>query len=100
MKILIVFLSLFFLIACNQEPSKPAKPLTGAQIYKVRCQTCHGGDGRLGLNGARSLPESPLNIEERIKVVTEGRNGIMPAFGEMISKEQIQKVAEYTMLLK
>jgi cytochrome c6 len=100
MKFSIALLGFICLIACNQDSSTKQKVITGAQIYRLRCQTCHGGDGRLGLNGARSLPESVLNIEERIKVITEGRNGIMPAFGEMISKEQIQKVAEYSMLLK
>ncbi len=93
-----------FLMACTS--SDPSKPLvesdgspSGAMIYRNRCVTCHGSNGRMGNNGAKLLPESLLNVEQRIEVVTLGRN-IMPAFQEMLTPEEIKAVAEFTLTLK
>lgn len=100
-----------FVIACNT--STPSNPQTatkegadsqtsgpsGALVYRERCVTCHGANGRMGNNGAKMLPESPLNVAQRIEVVTYGRN-IMPAFEEMLTQEEIEAVVQFTMKLK
>jgi mono/diheme cytochrome c family protein len=41
---------------------------------------------------------SELSIEERITVITNGRNG-MAAYKGILSEEQIKLVAEYTLTL-
>lgn len=100
-----------FLIACNAptppptpvvtvdaEKSKKSSP-SGVLIYRERCVTCHGANGRMGNNGAKPLPESPLNIAQRIEVVTYGRN-IMPAFEGMMTPEEIEAVVKFTMTLE
>lgn len=117
MRQIVILLALLgaFLIACNSStPSdsaaiavnqtkegKDAKnnPPSGALIYRERCVTCHGANGRMGNNGAKVLPESPLNLAQRIEVVTYGRN-IMPAFEGMMSPEEIEAVAAFTLKLK
>lgn len=99
----IVFLGIVVLVwACAQQTTAEGEekaPISGATIYQKRCVLCHGADGRMGMNGAKILPESTLSIEERIQVVTNGR-GIMPAFGEQISRAEIEAVAKFTTTLE
>ncbi len=87
-----------YLWACSSE-SSTKEELSGFEIYRERCMTCHGTDGRMGMNGAKELPSSPLSVEQRIDVVANGRN-IMPAFKGMMSEAEIKAVVEYTMTLK
>lgn len=96
---LITLLSLLIGACGPSTNSKPKKEVSGLEVYKVRCVLCHGADGRMGMNGAKALPESTLSLEARIAVVTNGRK-IMPAFKEMLSKEEIEAVAAYTMKFK
>ena len=71
----------------------------GEAIYKIQCTLCHGSDGNLGVSGSEKLPESTLNLEQRIEVITYGR-GKMNAFNTILSDEEIEAVARYTMNLK
>ena len=68
-------------------------------VWKTHCQLCHGADGKLGLNGAKDLTASELSLEERIQVITKGRN-TMIAYENTLTPEQIEEVAKYTMSLK
>lgn len=97
--ILAIFLTIIFLGSCGSGESKP-KVISGFGVFNGRCVTCHGADGRMGLNGAKVLPESTLSLEERIAVVSNGRNNVMPAFKDLLTKEEIEAVAKYTMKLK
>lgn len=100
MKIIsVLFLFSCFLWACTNVSAKKNESVSGLDIYKNRCVTCHGTDGRMGMNGAKNLPSSPLNVTQRIEVVTHGRN-IMPGFKELMSEEEIKAVVEFTMTLK
>lgn len=91
------------LIAC--QPSTPANngntatAPSGAGVFKQYCVTCHGADGRMGLNGAKILPESQLSLEERINLIHNGK-GVMPPFKNLLSPAEIEAVATYTQSLK
>lgn len=85
------------------EPA-PAKEVqaeapNGDKIFKTYCITCHGLDGKLALNGAKDLSVTALTLEERIEQITKGK-GLMTPYESILSKEQIQAVAEYTVTLK
>lgn len=101
MRITIVLLLLSFGIwACSPSaPENKKKTISGIEIYKNRCVTCHGTDGKMGMNGAKELPSSPLDVSQRIEVVTHGRK-IMPGFKDLLSQEEIKAVVEFTMTLK
>ncbi len=71
----------------------------GAKLYKLHCITCHGLYGDMGASGAYNLQTSQLTLEERIEVITNGRN-TMTGFKNMLSPEKIKLVAEYTLELK
>jgi len=99
MRITIVLIVLSFCIWACSAPENKKESISGIEIYKTRCVSCHGTDGKMGMNGAKELPYSPLDASQRMEVVTYGRN-IMPAFKEMLSKEEIKAVVDFTMTLK
>lgn len=68
-------------------------------LFKTNCVLCHGIDGKLQMNGARDLTKSPLSIGDRIQVITNGRN-TMTAFGDVLSKQEIEALAKYTLNFK
>lgn len=84
--------------AAKTGHSTPSKP-DGMAIFRQRCVVCHGSDGNLGLNGAKHLSESVLPLEERINIITNGKN-LMTPFRTLLSPEEIQAVAAYTLTLK
>lgn len=68
-------------------------------IFVQQCATCHGEDGAKGVSGAANLAESQLSLNDRKEVIANGR-GLMPAFGEQLSEQELDEVAAYTMTLK
>ena len=100
-----------FVIACgNSSEEKTTASTTsakkaekkeedGAKIYKQYCVTCHGLYGDMGASGAFNLTTSELSMEERVEVISNGRNTMTP-FKDLLSPEKIKAVAEYTLTLK
>jgi mono/diheme cytochrome c family protein len=76
----------------------PAAP-DGAKLFKTYCVQCHGLYGDMQVNGAKDLTKSEMNLEDRITIIENGKN-LMTPFKGMLSKEQIEAVAKYTMELK
>lgn len=64
----------------------------GASLYKANCVTCHGGDGKLGLAGAKDLSTSAMDISEIKHIVLKGK-GLMPP--AQVNDEQATAIAEY-----
>lgn len=93
-------------IACGNANSGSAamaaaeeQPSEGAKIYKQYCLTCHGLYGDMGASGAANLQESKLTLEQRVEVITNGRN-VMTGFKSLMSEDKIKLVAQYTFELK
>ena len=66
-----------------------------AALYQQHCANCHGAN-RLGGMGPALLPESLSRLKkaEAEKTIREGRLATqMPAFGEILSAEQIQALS-------
>lgn len=85
--------------AKSTASAKPkAKKIDGEKIFKMNCVICHGADGKLGINGAKDLTISEFTLEQRIENITKGK-GAMTPFESILTKEQIQAVAEYTFKL-
>jgi mono/diheme cytochrome c family protein len=85
--------------ASGDGASAAAAAPDGGKIYKTYCVACHGLYGDMGASGAFNLQTSALAVEERVQVITKGRN-VMTPFESILTPEQIQAVAEYTMTLK
>ncbi|HKK39827.1 MAG TPA: cytochrome c [Cryomorphaceae bacterium] len=95
----IAFFSLLVWSCGSENPSQGNEEISGQKIYKTHCAICHGDDGRKGFADAKILPESGLSLEERILLITNGKNTMMPYRG-VLSQEEIEAVAEYTLSLK
>ncbi len=68
----------------------------GEKIYKQYCVTCHGLYGDMGASGAYNLTSSTLSLEERLNVITNGREGTtMVGFKSILDEEKIKAVAQY-----
>lgn len=78
----------------SAESSTPAEP--GKKVFTTYCVTCHGADGKMGLNGAKDLTQSTLTKEETIQVVTNGRKMMAP-YKSILSPQEISEVSEYVM---
>ncbi len=101
----LLFLIIVILItACNtsnpnvSEDEGGEKKISGYQIYKTHCRLCHGVDGKMGLNGAKAIPDSELSLEERILHISNGKGAMQP-YKNILSEAQIEAVAKYTMTL-
>ena len=76
-----------------------AKKVDGEKIYKTRCVVCHGINGDMGISGAKDLTESEMPLDERINIITNGKN-VMTPFGQILEEDEIKAVAEYSQTLK
>jgi cbb3-type cytochrome c oxidase subunit III len=92
----------YFVAQCagNQEdgqcaPAGPSDSSDGEAIFTQNCASCHtlaaaGASGTIGPNLDESQPTAELATDR----VTNG-SGAMPAFGDVLSEEQIQAVVAY-----
>jgi mono/diheme cytochrome c family protein len=95
---ILTFILSFILASCGEQPlseKKVAEAPSGYAIFKKHCVNCHGVDGRMGLNGAKPIPESSLSLEDRIKHISNGKGAMQPYKG-VLTEAQIKAVAEYT----
>ncbi len=74
----------------------------GARIFANNCATCHGSDAR-GSRGFPNLTDDDWKWggepAEILATITNGRNGIMPAFAPAIGDENIDSVIAYVLSL-
>jgi cytochrome c6 len=101
MKTALFSFALIFLFACSGGSGEKSKrePMGGQQVYTMYCTACHGADGTMGFSGATNLKTSVLPLEDRIKIVTHGKN-IMNAFKGVLTKEEIESVSVYVESLR
>ncbi|MBK9717163.1 MAG: c-type cytochrome [Saprospiraceae bacterium] len=69
-----LILPFFWLLGCQNSPNDGSKLQNGKTLFKQYCVTCHGINGDLKTNGAIDLKHSVLTLDERILVITKGRN--------------------------
>ena len=75
-------------------PGDPAAVAAGERIYRERCVGCHRAGGGVGA----SIFRTGLDSARFFDVVTGGRDGTnMPAFGELLSSDEIRQVYAFLM---
>ncbi|MFC6997146.1 SirB2 family protein [Rufibacter roseus] len=67
-------------------------------IYSQVCATCHGEDGQKGTGGASNLQQSELSAQERKEVIANG-SGLMPGYRSQLTEQEIEALAQYTLLM-
>jgi cytochrome c6 len=74
----------------------------GADIYKAKCQMCHGADGLGNTPAGKAMKARPFNAPDVLKesdtdltaVIKSGKNK-MPAFAGKLSGAQIADLVAY-----
>lgn len=62
--------------------------------YKMFCAACHGYEGDLGVNGAKDLTASTLDMPEAVAQVYFGK-GLMTPFKGLLKDHEIVAVSKY-----
>ena len=100
----VLVVALFGLVWAGSRQAKRE----AADIFKDKCATCHGKDGRAKtfkakFNSARNLTDPAWHAEvtdERIfNSITNGR-GKMPAFGKKLTDAEIESLVAFVRGLK
>jgi cytochrome c6 len=72
---------------------------SGADIYKSKCQMCHGADGSGNTPAGKSTKARPFDSPEVLKLsdddlikVTKSGRGKMPAYAGKLTDDQIKDV--------
>ena len=82
-----------------KKENKTVASANGKEIYEAQCTSCHGADGKSGMSGAKDLSASQLKSDEKINIITNGKNA-MKGYKEVLTAEQISAVTEFTETLK
>ena len=98
--------TILYLAACGGDKassetsaSTTGSKIDGKAIYTKYCVLCHGEDGKRQTNGAKDITISPMPLAERIVLIKSGKN-LMTPFEGILSFEEMEAVAKYSMTLK
>lgn len=80
---------------------------TGPELFKSKCQMCHGPNGNASTTMAKNLKIADLGSADvqkmsdgDLKTMIEKGKGKMPAFGAKLSSTQIDDLVKYIRSLK
>jgi cytochrome c6 len=80
---------------------------TSPELFKSKCQMCHGPNGDASTNMAKNLKLKDLGSadvqkqsDSDLKTTIEKGKGKMPAFGSKLSSTQIDDLLKYIRSLK
>lgn len=80
---------------------------TGADVYKSKCQMCHGADGTGNTPAGKAMkalsfksPELVKKTDAELIAATESGKGKMPAYKGKLSDAQIKEVIAYIRTLQ
>ena len=95
MKKIIVLVTVFAFAAVLS-----AKAADGKEVYAANCAKCHGEDGKGSLEfGAPNLTDAIWlfgnGIEQIVETVTNGRQGVMPAWTGRLDPITIKALTVY-----
>lgn len=90
-----------------KTPIAEAKTASASKIYQEKCVLCHGDKGRGDGPATSGLPKQPLDFTDKksmskisdgelIKKIKQGKpSSGMPAWGDILSAEEVQALAKY-----
>lgn len=88
------------LVDRNRVPQLERPDLTvGELLWQRNCAACHGTDGRGGpqvaLNFASTAWQEGIDDARIAQLITRGNPPMMPAFGELLTPEQVGELVEH-----
>jgi cytochrome c6 len=99
---LVLFMGLAVTITLALPAGVNAAASKGPEIFKSKCQMCHGPSGKNGpmhLKDLGSAEVQKLSNAQLHEIITKGKSP-MPAFGSQLSKEQVNELVSYIRSLK
>ncbi len=97
--------SLLVVLGLTMVP-RPAFADDAEALYKLKCQMCHGADGKgtaagqkMGVHDFHSPEVAKQSDAEMIKITREGK-GKMPKFDGKLTDDQIKQLVAYIRKLK
>ena len=88
--------------AIDDLAADPAALRMGRRLFNNNCSLCHGIGG-VGANGFPDLSDSDWlyggSAEAIIHSITQGRQGVMPAWGAALGDRGVEDVADFVMSL-
>jgi len=99
MKCLLCLSAIFVL---SLSLSQPAFSQSAADLYKSKCQMCHGADGKggtpvaktMGVRDFKSPDVAKESAADMIALTKNGKNK-MPAYKDKLTDEQIKDLVTY-----
>ena len=81
---------------------EPVPSLTGGQLFAIACASCHGSTGEGGVGPAFNVDEFQEKYDDQVlfDTISNGHTATpMVAWGDNLSKEQIQLLVDYIRVL-
>jgi cytochrome c553 len=72
----------------------------GKYLFEHNCAQCHGPDGKKMYRDAADLSLSVKDVSMISAIIRNGSNKKMPAYGELLSEEEIHALTEYLYTLR
>ncbi|ACK66050.1 cytochrome c class I [Rippkaea orientalis PCC 8801] len=97
----LIFLVFVFFAVMLTPPALAGDAAAGKTVFTAKCAQCHLGGKNL-VNPAKTLSKADLeangmaSLDAIITQVTNGK-AAMPAFGKLLTAEQIENVATYVL---
>ena len=72
------------------------------KIFGTQCGLCHGNYGMTmgGRGGGPKLAATAMTAEQVASRISDGKEGVMPAYKKMLKPEEIEALTTYIMALK
>jgi len=85
----------------------PARAQEAAELYKTKCQACHGADGKgdtaagkkLGVKDFHSPEVAKMSDQELFDITKKGKEK-MPSYDKKLTDDQIKELVKYVRTLK
>jgi len=69
------------------KPTPEGQAISGMELYKSNCQSCHGPKGNLGNNGSADLSLSTIDHGKELQIINDGKTP-MPAYNNLSAAEK------------
>jgi mono/diheme cytochrome c family protein len=69
------------------KPTPEGQAISGVELYKSNCQSCHGPKGDMGNNGAADLSLSSIDHNKELQIINDGKKP-MPAYNSLSAPEK------------
>ena len=97
-----VAIALLFLFTPVDAVAVPGVNLeNGAAVFKANCAGCHAGGGNIVRRGKnlklKTLHKRQVDTQEAIASIVTNGKGIMSAYGDKLTSEEIANVSAYVL---